>query len=109
MTSINDLVTDSDSRPLGINGECYYCNKKIGDEHDSECVSLRRKVRVRHTFEVVADVTRYWNADMINNFFNESGWCANNAARQLNDIAENRDECLCNVHSCEYLGEVTED
>ncbi len=88
--------------------ECAYCYRKVGHEHGIECVIPKRKVRVRFTFDIEADVPHGWDKDAIEFRYNESSWCADNAIQELDKLTGDNHggDCLCGKLKVEYLGEV---
>lgn len=92
-------------RPAGKPDECFYCHEKVGGEHKPGCVLRQRTVVLRYSYEVVVPVPEDWNADMITFHRNESSWCADNSAI---DINRRRSEgCWCQEFSAEFVGEAT--
>jgi hypothetical protein len=103
------LVTkDHGPRPAGKADECFYCRRKIGDEHAPECVVRERTVVVRMTIEYVTKVPEHWDTDGIDFHYNDSSWCASNALNELAAI-NNRGVCVCGHAKFEFVREATED
>lgn len=99
------LVTSDDERVANRgSGECFYCNQAIGTEHTWECVTVKRRVKLRMTVEYEVDVPRSWDKDIIESHRNDGSWCANNAIEELRGLSE-RYGCICVDTNFEYLGE----
>ena len=62
---------DNGIRPAGKAGECFYCNRKVGEEHKRDCVTIQKKVRVQFTVEVIAEAPHSWPDEMIADHQNE--------------------------------------
>jgi hypothetical protein len=80
-------------------------------------VSEYKKVRIRMTVEYDVEYPVDFDADMIDFHRNDSSWCANNAIRELHQVADelkdvfdspNSEECLCRAVEFEYLHDVGE-
>lgn len=88
-------------RPAGKPDECFYCRQKIGSPHNTECVMVTKRVRVRYSFEIEIDVPHCWGVVALEYHRNDGTWCANNALDELAKIP-----CLCPVFKCEHLADV---
>ena len=101
----NPLVTiESGPRPAGKPDECFYCNVKLGGNHDDECPLVTKIVKIRATVEFDYECPRHWNTNQINFHFQESSWCASNLPDLLNDHMKLNDiECLCDESTFEVL------
>ena len=62
---------DDGIRPAGEPDECFYCNRKVGQEHMRDCVTIQKKVRVRFTVEVIAEAPYSWPDEMVADHQNE--------------------------------------
>lgn len=121
------IVTEKAMRPASTRRKCFYCHSDIGAVHDSTCVLVRRRVRVRLAvpgyeplvYSIVVPAS--WTVKDIEFHRNESSWCANNAIRELKSIdpefseslylkyARDRDpnaDCLCSDANFEYVEDV---
>lgn len=83
------LVAPNDDgiRPAGRPDECFYCRRRVGEEHKRDCVMVTKLVEYAvvatvgdQRFEArwVKDVPYGWDADMCNFHKNEGSWCADN-------------------------------
>ncbi len=106
----DDIVKAEDVRPAGKPGECFYCERAVGEAHQAECVILQRFVRVRVTLEIEIETVRSWDREAIEFKHNQGTWCADNfvgdLATHMKRVKESGGGCLCNGFSLEYLGEV---
>lgn len=59
------LPDDEGIRPVGRPDECFYCRSKVGEEHQAKCVVVKKKVRVRYTFELDIEVPHHWDGRKI--------------------------------------------
>lgn len=98
------LVIDDDDgiRPAGKPDVCFYCHRKVGEEHKKDCVCLYRKVKVKYTYEIEIEVPHFWGKHEIEFHRNESSSCADNTINELEIFAENNN-CLCNFFKAEVL------
>lgn len=102
------LVTvENGPRPAGKPDECFYCQRKLGEEHLSRCVLRSRTVVVRVTIEMVRQVPDDWTAEDIEFHINDSSWCADNIVDDLTRFTERGEGCLCRHLSAEYVREAT--
>ena len=88
---------------------CFYCNRRIGEEHAWTCVIPRRRVRLRATIEYEADVPRSWDEGTITFVKNEKG-CLGNTLQDIELYRERIDrehpnECVVKHPPVEFLGE----
>lgn len=74
-------------RPGGKPDECFYCLRKVGEQHLRKCVIITRLVRLRVTLRqrgrevsglYVEALPADWSAEDIEFSRNESTWCADN-------------------------------
>lgn len=105
----NWIVTESSTRPAGKPDECFYCNRKVGEQHKEDCVIRSRTVVVNFTISVTLDVPEAWEPEFINFRYNESSWCAGNLVSLLKQRDENIDGCLCEFTKAEYIREANEE
>lgn len=102
------LADDDGIRPAGLPDACFYCGGKVGDPHDSECVTLKRKIKVRYIFELEIEVPHHWTKDDVLFHRNDSSWCANNALDELDPHEVEVSPglftgCLCSGFTCEVI------
>ena len=104
---VSFLVTEKATRPAGKDGECFYCQRKIGEPHKPDCVLINKKVKLRMTVEYDVDVPAYWDKKQIESHRNDGSWCANNALVELEELfcTDGDGPCLCSVAEFEYLGD----
>lgn len=103
----NWIVEDSDARPAGAPGECFYCRQPVGHEHKKGCVVRTRTVVMEVTITLVREVPEDWDTELIEFTWNEGSWCASNIVDDLAKIAENDDRCLCGQFAARYVREAT--
>src|SRR3954465_9706799 len=89
---------DPGLRPTaGKPDECFYCNRKIGSPHGPSCVVVKKRVKVRYTFELEIDVPHDWSGDSVERHHNDSSWCADNAVNDIESYIESLNGgCICN-------------
>lgn len=91
------LPNDDGIRPAGKPDECFYCHRKVGQEHGSECVTVCKLVAYKvmigdkHVGTFVREEPYGWTGDDCEQHKNESSWCKSNA---LNHIDWNVDDIL---------------
>lgn len=66
-------VNDDGIRPAGEPDECFYCNQKVGQPHDRDCVIIKKRVRVVYTVEAIIEVPHSLDADQFMAFENHDG------------------------------------
>jgi hypothetical protein len=98
-------VNDDGIRPAGPQDACIYCGQKIGMRHGTECVMVKKTVKLRYTYDIEVEVPHFWDSQDIEFHRNESTWCANNSLSELEET-QKRDGCLCHVFDCAFLGVV---
>ena len=103
-------VTNDDDgiRPAGPPDACLYCQRKVGERHKVECVSVVRPVVVTFQVAVDLDVAMNWDANDIKGFYNNS-WCGSNLPYVLLDMDERQDGCLCRRVRAVRVGEKKEE
>lgn len=104
-------VDAADARGAGKTDECFYCRRRLGEEHTWECVIPTRRVKLRATIEYEAEVPRSWDADFVHWQKNEKA-CLSNVVSDIKEFSDRVDEAHpneCQGHPpIEYLGEVPE-
>lgn len=107
------LVADHGIRPAGPPDRCFYCDRKMGQEHKDGCVIRKRTVVVRYQIDLVVSIPEDCTADMINFRYNESTWCGDNLVDDIAAAAQRMEDgpagCLCPVVHAQYLREATEE
>lgn len=103
----NYIVTERAKRPASDKDECFYCNQPIGSPHKFDCVLIHKKARVRMTVDYEVEVPNHWGRHDIEFHRNEGTWCADNALRELGDVAR-QVGCLCAVTTFEYLEDASD-
>ena len=88
-------ITESSTRPAGKPDECFYCHRKIGEEHAGTCVIRSRTVVCEIKLELVRTVPEDWDEDMINFHMNDSSWCFDNIAEEIADTVERMPDGTC--------------
>ena len=102
------VKNDDGIRPAGKRDTCMYCSRKVGEKHKGSCVTVRRTVRLRYTFEIDVRHPYAWTGQKIEDYINDGTWCANNALYQLQEAADalGASDCLCGALTVKYLGSV---
>lgn len=77
-----------------MDGTCFYCLQKIGEEHLSSCVLIQKKAMVKMTVAYEIKVPNSWDEDLIDFHRNEGSWCHSNALEELKEL-EKEHRCLC--------------
>ena len=108
MNRQNWIVTEKSARPAGNPDECFYCGRKIGEEHEEDCVIRKRSVVVEFTVTMVRKEPEYWDEDDIEFHYNESSWCADNF---VDDLVERNEKmgCCCFITEAKYIREATQE
>lgn len=101
-------VDAEDSRPAGKPDECFYCLRKVGEEHTWECVIPTKRIRVRTTLEYEVEAPRSWENEFIEFHLAEKG-CLFNIARDIRLYSDRLDavhpnECVEDHPSFKVLG-----
>lgn len=99
------IVDQKAIRPAGRNDECFYCQKKLGEEHKEDCVLRERTVVMKYSFYIVIPIPENWSKHNIEFHHNEGSWCFDSAIEELKRIKK----CLCGVGYAEYIREATVD
>lgn len=96
------LSDDDGIRPVGGPDKCTYCQQKVGEPHKHDCVILKKKVRLKYSFEVEVEMPYSWDESQILFNRNDGSWCADNA---LDELAKAKEEigCLCGVFEAEIV------
>lgn len=90
------VVTEDDEgiRPAGARNACLYCQAKVGERHSSECVMVRKTIKIELTVTMEHEVPRSWEDADIDSHLNEGSFCMANLIRKLHDENEEA-EGLC--------------
>lgn len=88
------IVSESAVRPTGQPDECFYCHRKIGQEHGPECVLVMRNAVVRVVIEYPVVIPAHWGAKDFESHRNEGTWCRSNVIAEL-AAASRKLGCLC--------------
>ncbi len=103
----NWTVTEKSTRPAGKADRCFYCSKKIGEQHKEDCVIRSKTVLVDFTVRVVVDIPEHWSKDDIEFKYNEGSWCADNLLDMID--RDDCDCCLCHFMTATYVGDATKE
>lgn len=90
--------------PAGKPDECFYCRRKVGEQHTAECVIVEKLVKVRVTVEISLRVPYHWGDARTEFYYNEGTWCAGNLTDYI--VAHQRrsdKDCLCEGFHLEVL------
>lgn len=102
------IVTEKAIRPARPNGACFYCHQAVGQRHESDCVLVSKKVKIRMTVEYTVQEPASWDAHQIEFHRNEGSWCASNAIDELTRFEEEKGDCLCSYATFKYIEDVGE-
>lgn len=102
------LPNDDGIRPAGKPDECFYCDRKVGEEHGRDCVVIHRKITVRYCFELEVEVPHFWKTEDFLRHRNEGGWCASNAIDAI-EKAHGENGCPCPFFQAEFVADVPGD
>lgn len=96
------IVTEKAKRPAkpDENG-CFYCQRPIGQPHKTDCVLVRKNVKVKLTIEYEIVVPAFWDEHDIEFHRNESSW------DELEKIDKER--CLCSITKFKYIENTSEE
>lgn len=93
----NVNLDDTRSQYPGAPGtpmKCFYCNGKINEPHDEDCVVPQKEVEVLVAVRMMISVPRFWDKKQIEFHRNEGTWCSDNWLEELEEYAKKRG-CLC--------------
>lgn len=102
------IVADDAVRPAGKPGECFYCHRPLGAEHEASCVMRKRTAVVEFTVRLVTKEPEAWGRDAIEFHYNDSSWCADNVVSLINDNIGD-EHCLCSRLTAKFVREATAD
>lgn len=84
---------DDGIRPAGPPDACFYCQRRVGELHAADCVTIQKRIEMEVTIRWSDDseTTGLWQFDdpydwteeMSEFHKNDSSWCANNIVRDL--------------------------
>ncbi len=97
------LNNDNGIRPAGEPDECFYCKQKVGNPHKEDCVILKKKVKIKYTFEIEIEVPYSWGKDEIEFYRNGCPWCGDNSFDDIQSYAE-KQGCICSAFKAEVTG-----
>jgi hypothetical protein len=66
----NWTVANDSERPAGKPGECFYCKRKLGEQHKDNCVIKSKTIVIQANIEAVVHVPEFWDEEQINNYYN---------------------------------------
>lgn len=101
-------VSEFSTRPAGPDSECFYCGRKLGEQHKETCVLRERTVVIEARVIYTISVPEFWTPEDIENHRNSNRWCSNNMVQELQELADVRD-CLCGATEFKYIREATEE
>ena len=99
-------VTSEAMHPGSSKKQCLYCQRIIGAYHKSDCVLIRKRVKVRATVEYEIVVPFFWDKSNIEFHRNDGSWCANNMIDELEELGKG--DCLCGLVHFEYLEDASD-
>ena len=97
------LPNDDGIRPNGGPDKCFYCQSPVGTEHARDCVCVRKRIKVRYSFEIELDMPYAWDAHQWEFNRNDGTWCANNAIDELENYTEESGGCLCDALTATFI------
>jgi len=95
-------ITEKAQRPGGRKGRCFYCGKTVGSFHKSDCVLIKKTVKVKLTINYEVNVPADWDKQMIEFHRNDSTWCSSNLIEELKKL-DTKNGCLCPIAEFKYL------
>ena len=98
------IVTEKAQRPAKMDGTCFYCGVKIGGLHKTDCVLVKKNVKIRLTVEYDVSVPAFWDKDQIEFHRNLGSWCADNSLDELQAL----NGCLCSYTHFEHIKDTTD-
>ena len=101
------IVTEKAQRPANMNGRCFYCKQSIGEPHKSDCVLIKRKVKVLLEVKYEISVPAFWSKEYIEFYRNDGSWCGDNLIEELQMLSRNSG-CLCPFVHYEYIEDTSE-
>jgi len=104
----NWIVTNYSVRPAGKSDECFYCKKKLGEEHALDCVIRSRTVIVDFTIRMVTHEPENWDKEQIEFHYNEGSWCSDNFLDDL-ERRSKKMGCSCDITDAKFVREATEE
>jgi hypothetical protein len=96
------LPRDDGIRPAGPQDACFYCDRKIGEEHTRDCSTILKIVRLRYIYEVDVEVPYQWTRENIEFHRNMGTWCSDNSLDEL-EAEKVKAGCLCSRHTAEFM------
>jgi len=103
------IVTEKAQRPAKMDGRCFYCDKKIGEEHDSKCVLIKKRIKVRAVIEYQTEMPARWGKREFESHRNDGGWCGSNIIGDLEMHKEKyAKHCMCGDVECQYIKTMSE-
>ena len=103
MTKKEFIVTKAAMRPASKRERCFYCQQSIGQEHEPDCVLIKKTIKIRAVIEYEVDVPHFWDKQAVEFHRNESSWCCSNILDELKEIDKDG-QCLCGIVEFECLG-----
>ena len=124
MNRDNWKVGDEGIRPNGERDRCFYCSRRVGEQHALDCVIRNKTVVVEVTCKVAIPVPEDWGREMIDFHYNESTYCIDNLLKTLEAFVESLKRvaerdcgepkpdgmlfCLCDATSVSYVRDATD-
>jgi len=94
-------VTSEAQRPNSTKPTCFYCAQPIGGLHKSDCILLRKLVRVRAVVEYTTEVPAFWDKDNIEYLLEETAYPSDHFCKDLTRSMENGEEYLDFTYLCD--------
>lgn len=95
-------VTKDAMRPASDQPQCFYCQRAIGNDHQSDCVLISKTVKVRAIIEYDVRVPSDWDKAQVEFHRNDGSWCADNMIGELEEAVE-ANHCLCGIVRFEMI------
>ena len=81
---------------------CYYCERKVGEEHARDCITIRKTVVVRYSFEIPVTVPHSDDQELVK-LDRTHPPRSPSLALQVLAGAIDGDGCLCGEFQCDVI------
>ena len=97
------IVTEKAQRPARMDGTCFYCDRKIGEEHKNDCVLIKIKVKVRAVIEYETEMPAHWKKENFEFSRNDGTWCGSNVIGEIERYESKSGKCLCHAVHHDFI------
>jgi hypothetical protein len=110
------ITKDNGPRPAGKPNECFYCHRKIGQQHANDCPCRHRTIVVEARIRYVTVTSEYVTPESFNARHDCSDgagtWCGDNVFKDmercgLNSDAPEGEPCACDSVKVLYIREAS--